>query len=203
MSDQLIRLAISGAAGRMGQRLIALASGGLGVKDCLKSIYGTADATSMIFTVLLGADLLNSALAITQMPVELATWVKTSGLPPLLVLTAILLIYVLLGCVMDALAMILLTIPIFYPMIMGLDFGGMSLDDKSVWFGILALMVVEIGLVHPPVGMNLYIINKISRDVPMKETALGVLPFLASDFVRIALLVLFPIIPLWLVHLNG
>ena len=86
---------------------------------------------------------------------------------------------------------------------MGLDFGGMSLDDKSVWFGILALMVVEIGLVHPPVGMNLYIINKISRDVPMKETALGVLPFLASDFVRIALLVLFPIIPLWLVHLNG
>ena len=183
--------------------LIALASGGLGVKECLKSIYGTAVATSMIFTVLLGADLLNSALAITQMPVELATWVKTSGLPPLLVLTAILLIYVLLGCVMDALAMILLTIPIFYPMIMGLDFGGMSLDDKSVWFGILALMVVEIGLVHPPVGMNLYIINKISRDVPMKETALGVLPFLASDFVRIALLVLFPIIPLWLVHLNG
>ena len=118
-------------------------------------------------------------------------------------LFSILVIYVLLGCVMDSLAMILLTIPIFYPMVMGLDFFGMGLEDKSVWFGILALMVVEIGLVHPPVGMNLYVINKIAKDVPMSETAWGVMPFLASDFIRIIALVFFPIVSLGLVHYLG
>ena len=164
------------------------------------SLIGTAHATAMIFLVLLGADLLNSGLAITQLPTELAEWVKNSGLPPLLVLLAILVVYVLLGCVMDSLAMILLTIPIFYPMIMGLDFYGMSANDKSVWFGILALMVVEIGLVHPPVGMNLFIIQKMAKDVPYLETAKGVMPFLASDFIRIGFLVAFPALSLWLVH---
>ena len=183
--------------------VIAAVSGGMRTKDFLQSVYGTAHATGMIFMVLIGADLLNASLALSQMPTELATWVQDSGLPPLLVLFSILLIYILLGCVMDALAMILLTIPIFYPMIMGLDFFGMSVADKSIWFGILALMVVEIGLVHPPVGMNLYVINKIARDVPMKDTALGVMPFLASDFLRIVGLVFFPGICLWLVHALG
>jgi TRAP-type C4-dicarboxylate transport system permease large subunit len=93
----------------------------------------------------------------------------------------------------------LLTIPIFYPMIMGLDFG-MPDVDKSVWFGILALMVVEIGLVHPPLGMNLFIIQKLSRDVPYIETAKGVLPFLVSDLVRIVLIAAFPAITLWLLR---
>jgi TRAP-type C4-dicarboxylate transport system permease large subunit len=154
----------------------------------------------MIFLVLLGADMMNTALALSQMPTELAEWVKASGLSPLLVMVMILLIYIFLGCVMDALAMILLTIPIFYPMVMGLDYWGMSQADKSIWFGILALMVVEIGLVHPPVGMNVYIINRLARDVPLTQTFKGVIPFLASDFVRITLLMFFPIISLYLVH---
>jgi TRAP-type C4-dicarboxylate transport system permease large subunit len=153
--------------------------------------------------VLLGADMLNSALALSQMPVELAAWVKQSGLSPMLVMIMILLIYVLLGCVMDSLAMILLTIPIFYPMVMALDFHGLTATDKSIWFGILALMVVEIGLVHPPVGMNVYIINRLAKDVPLVETFKGVMPFLASDFVRIALLLAFPVISLWLVRGAG
>jgi TRAP-type C4-dicarboxylate transport system permease large subunit len=113
---------------------------------------------------------------------------------------AILLIYIFLGCVMDSLAVILLTIPIFYPVVMGLDFYGMSSTDKSVWFGILALMVVEIGLVHPPVGMNVFIINRLAKDVPLVETFKGVVPFLISDFLRIALLLAFPAISLFLVH---
>jgi TRAP-type C4-dicarboxylate transport system permease large subunit len=154
----------------------------------------------MIFLVLLGADMLNTTLALSQMPAELATWVKGSGLPPLVVMFMILVIYIFLGCVMDSLAMILLTIPIFYPMIMGLDYFGLSQTDKSIWFGILALMVVEIGLVHPPVGMNVYIINRLARDVPLTQTFRGVIPFLASDAVRIALLVSFPVISLYLVH---
>jgi tripartite ATP-independent transporter DctM subunit len=164
------------------------------------SALGTAQATAMIFLVLLGADMLNTTLALSQMPVELATWVRESGLSPLLVMVMILLIYIFLGCVMDSLAMILLTIPIFYPMVMGLDYYGMSQTDKSIWFGILALMVVEIGLVHPPVGMNVYIINRLARDVPLTQTFRGVIPFLASDAVRIALLVSFPVISLYLVH---
>jgi tripartite ATP-independent transporter DctM subunit len=180
--------------------LIAVLRGGMRLPGLVQSIIGTAHATAMIYMVLLGADLLNSGLAITQMPVEMAAWVKGSGLSPFLVIVAILVVYVLLGCVMDSLAMILLTIPIFYPMIMGLDFYGLSASDKSIWFGILALMVVEIGLVHPPLGMNLFIIQKLARDVPYLETAKGVMPFLASDLIRIALLVAFPGICLWLVH---
>ncbi|KIL99215.1 TRAP dicarboxylate transporter DctM subunit unknown substrate 3 [Paramagnetospirillum magnetotacticum MS-1] len=183
--------------------IIAVVSGGMRFKDLKQSIFGTAIATAMIFMVLIGADLLNSALALTQMPTELANWVKNSGMPPVGVLFTIIAIYVLLGCVMDSLAMILLTIPIFYPVVLGLDFYGMSIEDKSIWFGIVALMVVEIGLVHPPVGMNLYVINKIAKDVPLKETAMGVLPFLASDFIRILVLVFFPPLALWLVHVTG
>src|SRR5574343_48676 len=145
--------------------VLAVALGGMrwaGVRD---SALGTAQATAMIFLVLLGADMLNTALALSQMPVELAAWVKDSGLHPMVVMVAILVIYILLGCVMDSLAMILLTIPIFYPMVMGLEFHGLGATDKSIWFGILALMVVEIGLVHPPVGMNVFIINRLAKDV--------------------------------------
>jgi tripartite ATP-independent transporter DctM subunit len=176
---------------------------GMRLQGILNSILGTAQATAMIFLVLLGADMLNSGLALTQMPAELASWVQSSGLPPLSVIFAILLIYILLGCVMDSLAMILLTIPIFYPIVMGLEFAGLAPADKSIWFGILALMVVEIGLVHPPVGMNIYIINRIAKDVPVMETFKGVLPFLASDLLRILLLVFFPVLSLYLVHTFG
>ncbi len=180
--------------------ILAVVGGGMRVKGLVDSALGTAQATSMIFLVLLGADMLNTTLALSQMPGELAHWVKASGFSPLLVMVMILLIYIFLGCVMDSLAMILLTIPIFYPMVMGLDYWGMSLTDKSIWFGILALMVVEIGLVHPPVGMNVYIINRLARDVPLVETFKGVVPFLISDALRITLLLTFPIISLYLVH---
>ena len=180
--------------------ILAVTTGGMGVKGLIDSALGTAQATAMIFLVLLGADMMNSTLALSQMPSELAAWVKASGLSPLLVMVMILLIYIFLGCVMDSLAMILLTIPIFYPMVMGLDYWGMSQSDKSIWFGILALMVVEIGLVHPPVGMNVYIINRLAKDVPLTETFKGVVPFLLSDFVRITVLLFFPVISLFLVH---
>jgi tripartite ATP-independent transporter DctM subunit len=180
--------------------ILAMVSGGMRGKGLVASALGTAQATAMIFLILLGADMLNTTLALSQMPGELATWVKNSGLSPWLVMLMILVIYIFLGCVMDSLAMILLTIPIFYPMIMGLDFDGMSAQDKSLWFGILALMVVEIGLVHPPVGMNVYIINRLAKDVPLTETFKGVVPFLLSDLVRIMLLMYFPVIALYLVH---
>ena len=180
--------------------VLAVVNGGLRWRGLWNVGLGTAQTTAMIFLVLLGADQLNMALALSQMPTELAAWVKDAGFPPLLVMTAILLVYVLLGCVMDSLAMILLTIPVFYPVVMGLDFWGLSPTDKSIWFGILALMVVEIGLVHPPVGMNVYVINRIAHNVPLTETFKGVVPFLLSDFVRITVLLFFPVLSLVLVR---
>lgn len=179
--------------------LLAIA-GGMGLKGLIDSALGTAQASAMILLVLLGADMLNAALALSQMPVELAAWVKASELSPMLVMIVILLIYILLGCVMDSLAMILLTIPIFYPVVMALEFHGLTDTDKSIWFGILALMVVEIGLVHPPVGMNVFIINRLAGDVPLSETFRGVMPFILSDLIRIALLLAFPSIALVLVR---
>ncbi|SEI76571.1 TRAP transporter, DctM subunit [Pseudomonas linyingensis] len=181
--------------------ILAVIQGGMRWEGIRTSLLGTAETTAMIFLVLLGADLLNSGLALTQMPTELADWVKNSGMAPMLVLLAILITYLILGCVMDSLAMILLTIPIFYPMIMGLDFFGLDESSKSIWFGILALMVVEIGLITPPLGMNLFIVQRAAADVPFTETAKGVLPFLASDILRIILLALFPGICLWLLTL--
>ena len=181
--------------------IAAFATRELDGKGFVRCLLSTAESSAMIFFILLGADILNSFLALSQMPVELAATVKGLGLPPLLIMVCIILLYILLGCVMDSLSMLLLTIPIFYPVVMGLDFWGLDETSKAIWFGILALMVVEMGLVHPPVGMNIYIINSLAGDVPMWETFKGVIPFLISDFIRVGLLILFPSLSLVLVRL--
>lgn len=192
--------ATEGAAIGTAATFVLAIARGMRLKGLLECFDATARATGMIFLILLGADLLNSFLALSQMPTELAGWVQTSGLPPLSVMFAIILIYVFLGCVMDSLSMILLTIPIFFPMVMGLDFWGLEQTEKAIWFGILALMVVEIGLITPPVGMNVYIISSLAKDVPMRTAFRGVVPFLVSDAVRVLLLIFFPVLSLWLVR---
>ena len=164
-------------------------------KECF---YGTAVSAAMIFLIFIGADLMNSALALTQVPNQLAALVGSWGLSPLIVVVAILLFYVLLGAVMDELSMLLLTIPIFFPMVMALDFG-MPKESVAIWFGIMVLMTVGFGLIAPPVGLNVYIVNGMAKNVPMGETYRGVMPFLISDVVRTLLFLFFPIIPLWLV----
>ncbi|MDO5103508.1 MAG: TRAP transporter large permease [Lautropia sp.] len=191
------------AVGTIATTLLAILSRELSWKGFLQSVFGAAEATAMIFLILIGADVLNAFLALSQMPQTLAEWVLTSGFSPALVLVAIVLIYLLLGCVMDSLSMILLTIPIFLPIVMGLDYWGLNPTDKAIWFGVLALMVVEIGLITPPVGMNVFVINSLAKDVPMGETFKGVLPFLASDMLRIILLACFPVLSLGLVHWLG
>ena len=103
---------------------------------------------------------------------------------------------------MDSLSMILLTIPIFFPIVMALDFG-MTPEETAIWFGIIALIVVEVGLITPPVGMNVFIINQMAKDVPMWESFRGVLPFLIAEIFRVTLLVAFPSITLWLVWVAG
>ena len=165
-------------------------------KQCF---YATATASAMIFMIFLGADLMNSALALTQVPAQLADVVKGWGLPPLAVVAAILLFYVVLGAVMDELSMILLTVPIFFPMIMGLDFG-MPKESVAIWFGIMVLMTVGFGLLAPPVGLNVYVVNGMAKDVPIAESYRGVMPFLVSDTLRTLLLLFFPAISLWAVQ---
>ncbi len=161
--------------------------------------YATAESSAMIFMIFLGADLMNSALALTQVPAQLAGVVHGWGLPPLAVVSAILLFYVVLGAVMDELSMILLTIPIFFPMVVGLDLG-MPKDMVAIWFGIMVLMTVGFGLLAPPVGLNVYVVNGMVRDIPIAESYRGVMPFLASDVVRTLLLLFFPPISLWVLR---
>jgi tripartite ATP-independent transporter DctM subunit len=164
--------------------------------------YDTATSSAMIFLIFIGADVMNASLALTQVPAQLAEVVGGWGLSPLLVVTAILLFYVVLGAVMDELSMILLTIPIFFPMIMGLDFG-MAKESVAIWFGIMVLMTVGFGLLAPPVGLNVYVVNSLAKDVPIAESYRGVMPFLVSDTLRTLLLLLFPSISLWLVQFVG
>ncbi len=248
------------AVGALGTGVIAYFNGGLTRKTLVESFTVTARSTAMIFFIVLGAGFYNGFLALTQVPQEIAEWVVGQGYSPWLVLVMILVFYLLLGCLMDSLSMILLTIPIFFPVITALDFNFTSLaelqaikamavidggiipeavtgemlanikaaiangaeltreqmraldirmsrgmanrieaEQVAIWFGILVLIVVEVGLITPPVGMNLFIINAMDRKTPMVETYKAVILFVGSDLVRVALLVMFPAITLFLI----
>ncbi len=183
------------SVGAIGTGVIAFLNGGLRWRSLIESFLMTARATAMIFFIILGAALYNGFLALTQVPQEISAFVTGQGFSPWTVLALILVFYLVLGCVMDSLSMILLTIPIFFPVIMSLDFG-MSAEHTAIWFGILVLIAVEVGLITPPVGMNLFIINAMDRSTPMVETYRAVLFFVASDIVRVAILAAFPAITL-------
>ena len=179
--------------------LAALLRGELTRPKFFECFYDTAVTTGMIFMIFLGADIMNAALALSQFPAALSGFVRELGVAPVAVVAGILVFYVVLGCVMDELSMILLTLPIFLPTIVGLDLFGLPPDQKLIWFGILVLMVVQIGLIAPPVGLNVYVITGLAKDVPIAESYRGAVPFLITDLMRTALLLAFPPISLWLV----
>lgn len=187
------------SVGALGTGLIAWASGSLSWSKLREALTATASGTAMIFFIVLGAGFYNSFLAITQVPQSISQFVVEAGFGPWLVLIVILIIYLVLGCVMDSLSMILLTIPIFFPLITSLDFG-MTYEETAIWFGILVLIVVEVGLITPPVGINLFIINALDQETPISETYKAVLYFVAADILRVVLLVAFPVITLFLVR---
>ena len=249
------------AVGAFGTGLIAFLSGNLTWRLFADAILATAATTGLIFFIVLGAGFYNSFLALTQVPQELANFVLSLGLTPWLVLGLILVFYLIFGCLMDSLSMILLTIPIFFPVISAMDFGLVNLAELqaakamevlalgvpegvsaemlesiqttlatgaeftreqmkaldfrmtqgmanrieaeylAIWFGILVLIVVEVGLITPPVGMNLFIINAMDRETPMVETYKSVMFFVGSDIVRVIILVLFPSITLFVLAL--
>ena len=144
-------------------------------------------------------EIFNAFLALTQAPELLGLWIAERSYPPYAVLALLLLAYIVLGAVMDELAMILLTLPIFFPVVTALDFG-LTTEETAIWFGVLVLVVVGVGLTAPPIGLNVFVVSSLARDVPIARTYRGVLPFLATDLVRLALLVAFPALSLWLVR---
>ncbi len=164
-------------------------------KSCF---YGTAVSSAMIFLIFVGADVMNSTLALTQIQHQLVSIITGWNVAPIWVMVAIVALHIVLGTVTEELSIILLTIPIFFPVVMALDFG-MPKESLAIWFGILILMVVSFGMLVPPMGLNVYVVNGMAPGVPLSESFRGVLPFLVSDFIRIGLILAFPGIALWLV----
>ena len=185
------------AIGAFAVGVLAITVGGLRWAGFYRALLGTAETTAMIFLILLGAELFGAALALSQMPTALSRAIVELDVPPLAILLVILLIYLVLGCVMESLAMVLLTLPVFIPVMLALDFG-LSQTQVLVWFGILVLIAVETGMISPPFGLNLFVINSLARDVPISDTYRGVLGFCLSDIVRLGLLIGFPGLCLWL-----
>lgn len=187
------------AIGVMVMLVFGLVQRKLNLGNLREALLQTAETSGMIFLILLGAEVFGAFLALTRMPSTVAEMIGGSGLAPYLVLSGMLFAYIVLGAVMDELAMILLTLPVFVPVVLALDFG-MSSEDVAIWFGVLVLVVVGIGLAAPPIGLNVFIINKIAGDVPITKTYRGVMPFVIADLIRLGLLTALPVLSLWLVH---
>ncbi len=190
----------SAAIGCIATLCVGLARGTLNLVRIGQSLRGTAETSAMIFAILLGAEVFNAFLALTQAPVLLAFWIAEQGFAPYVVMAILLLSYIILGAVMDELAMILLTLPVYFPVVMALDFG-LTSEETAIWFGILVLIVVGIGLTAPPIGLNVFVISSLARDVPIAATYRGVLPYLATDVLRLLICFGFPGITLWLMRL--
>jgi C4-dicarboxylate transporter, DctM subunit len=186
------------SVGAVSMFVIGLVRRTLPWREIKTSLLQTAETAALIFVILLGGEVFNAFLALSQLPTEAATYLAQTGLPPYAILAALLAFYILLGAVMDELAMILLTLPVFFPIVSALDLG-MPAEDVAIWFGILVLIVVGIGLTAPPIGLNVFVVSAIAKDVPITRTYAGVLPFVAADVIRLALCVLFPALSLALV----
>jgi C4-dicarboxylate transporter DctM subunit len=177
-------------------------TGSLGLEEIRRALLQTASTTGMIFIILLGSEVFNAFLALSQLPMLAAGWISDLQLPPHVILGVLLAFYVLLGAVMDELAMLLLTLPVFFPIVAGLDFG-LGAEETAIWFGVLVLVVVGMGLTAPPIGLNVFVVSAVARDVSMAATYRGVLPFLVADAARLALLAAFPALSLALVRWLG
>jgi len=177
--------------GAAGAFLIGIARRRLSGPDILRSLLEATRTTAAVFTVLIGAILFGYFLTITQTPQKVTEFLTGLGLGRYGVLALILIMYLVLGCLMDALAMIILTVPIIFPVIVALGF-------DPIWFGVIIVMTVELGLIHPPVGMNIFVIKSVVEDVKISTIFYGVLPFIITDILRLILLVAFPILALWL-----
>jgi C4-dicarboxylate transporter DctM subunit len=178
-------------AGAGGAYIIGIMRRRLSWKQTLQCLLETTRTTAAVFTILIGALLFGYFLTITQTPQKVTAFLTGLGIGNYGVLTLILIMYLLLGCLMDALAIVILTVPIIFPLIKEMGF-------DPIWFGIIIVMTVELGLIHPPVGMNIFVIKSVLEDIKISTIFKGVLPFIATDILRLIILVLFPILATWL-----
>jgi len=177
--------------GAGGAYLISLARGRLNLRSTIECLVSTVRTSAAVFTILIGALIFGYFLTITQTPQKLTDFITHLGLGPYQVLILIMLMYLALGCILDAMAMIILTIPIIFPAMMSLGF-------DPIWFGVIIVMTVELGLITPPVGMNVYVINGVIKDVSLATIFYGVLPFVLTDILRLVILIAFPILSTFL-----
>lgn len=184
----------AGAVGAFGAIVIAVARRRLSWEATRKAIFSTVKTTGMIFGILFGAFMFNAFGTVTTIPMQIVGFVTDSGLPPIVVLLLILAVYLLLGMILDASAMMTLTVPLFFPVITQLGF-------DAVLFGVLVVRMTEIALITPPVGMNVYVLSGIAPDIPLGKIFKGTLPFVLADLLHVSLLLLFPAIVLWLPNL--
>src|SRR4051794_37675523 len=181
----------AGGMGAGGAFLIGVLRGRLTGPDIRRSLLQATRTAAAVFTVLIGALLFGYFLTVTQTPQKVTEFLIGLGIGKYGVLALIMVMYLVLGCLMDSLAMIILTVPIIFPVIKELGF-------DPIWFGIIIVMTVELGLIHPPVGMNIFVIKSVIEDVKMSTMFYGVMPFIVTDLLRLVILIAFPIIALWL-----
>ncbi len=181
----------AGGMGAGGAFIIGAARRRLSRADLLASLLQATRTAAAVFTILIGAILFGYFLTVTQTPQKVTEFVTSLGFGRYGVLVLIMLMYLVLGCLMDAMAMIILTVPIIFPVITSLGF-------DPIWFGVIIVMTVELGLIHPPVGMNVFVIKTVVKDVNFSTIFLGVIPFVITDILRLAILIVFPILAIWL-----
>lgn len=185
----------AGAVGAGGILLISLLEKRLNWDKLKKSLLDTTRTTAMIMLMIAGAVIFGRFMAVSRVPFELAAWAGSLPLPPFAVMGIILVIYFSLGCFIDALALILLTVPIFYPVVV------ITLGYDPIWFGVIIVLVVGMGVITPPVGMNVYVIKGVVPDVPLETIFRGIWPFLAAIIICIIILIIFPQIATFLPNL--
>jgi C4-dicarboxylate transporter, DctM subunit len=177
--------------GAGGAFLIGVLRGRLSRADIRASLLQATRTAAAVFTVLIGALLFGYFLTVTQVPQKVTEFMTGLGIGRYGVLALIMLMYLVLGCLMDAMAMIILTVPIIFPVVTALGF-------DPIWFGVIIVMTVELGLIHPPVGMNVFVIKSVVKDVSFSTIFKGVLPFVATDLIRLVILIAFPLLATWL-----
>ncbi|EFO34139.1 trap-type c4-dicarboxylate transport system, large permease component [Roseibium sp. TrichSKD4] len=189
--------------GASGAFLFTLIRGKLTWQSLLEILTQSVRTTAMIFSVLIGALMFSNFINIADLPTILTDWVRQAGFSPFMVLMFVIAVYLVLGCILESLSMILLTVPVFYPMISELIFPGVPPEMVLIWFGIVVVVVTEISLITPPVGLNVFVLRGVMPDVSTATIFKGVTPFWIADIVRLALLVAIPWITTLLPNLMG
>jgi tripartite ATP-independent transporter DctM subunit len=176
--------------------IVATVRGRMTRKIFKESLMASAATSAMVFLIVIGSSLFSSFLTVTGMTTALKNLVSGQGVTPLTVLVIVLLVYVVLGCFMESLGMVLLTVPVFYPILIQVGY-------DPIWFGIILVMVVELGLVTPPVGLNVYVVRGVAPHIPLGHIFIGIVPFLGAFVAGIVLLIIWPDIALWLPRVLG